>query len=165
MRRARRLLADSPALAISIVALVFALGSGAGYAASATAGRQLAVWHKLKPASGWHGGLKYTVIDGVVYLSGAAGTSARYVGAMTTLPANLSPLGKTGQLDIPVSLGGSGQSGLIQVVHGGGIYPVVTPQQPNGADYSYVSLAGVSCSVTGSSTLSATPAARMLRAR
>lgn len=144
MRKARKLLADSPAIAISVLALVFAVGSGAGYAASTATGQHLAVWHTLKPASGWHGQLKYTVIDGVVYLSGSAGTNARYVGEMTKLPARLSPIGKYGQLDIPVSFGGSGQSGLIQVVHGGGIYPVVTPQQPNGADYSFVSLAGVS---------------------
>jgi hypothetical protein len=37
MKRMRGLLAHSPSLAISMLALVFALGSGAGYAASTAA--------------------------------------------------------------------------------------------------------------------------------
>lgn len=151
MRTARNLLAQSPAIVISVLALVFAVGGGAGYAASTTAGstatRQSAptpaVWHKMKLHSGWTGDLKYTVIDNVVYLTGSASTKARFVGIMAYLPASLSPRGKFGQVDIPVTFGSAGD-GLIQVIHGGGIAPVIVPGTPTGNDYSFVSLAGVS---------------------
>ena len=89
--RTRGFLANSPAIAISILALVFALGSGAGYAASTVGGTTKPVWHNLKLARHWSGGLKYTIINDVVYLSGWAGSSSNNPGIMTTLPRAARP--------------------------------------------------------------------------
>ncbi len=120
MRKARKLLVNSPAIAVSVLALVFAVGGGAGYAASA--GSQSGpAWHKLKVDKGWHGDLKYTVIDGVVYLTGSAGTSARHPGQMAKLPASLGPSQAAG-LELAITFGPSGD-GSLQVRPGGGLYP------------------------------------------
>ncbi len=84
MSRLRSLASQSPAIIISVVALAFSLGSGAGYAASTTASHPAAAakvtWHKLSLRNGWKPGPaafdtaapKYKVSGGVVYLTGVA---------------------------------------------------------------------------------------------
>ena len=83
MTRLRSLASQSPAIVISVVALAFSLGSGAGYAASTTTSHPAAAakvtWHKLSLRNGWKaqplytsGNPEYTVIDGVVHLNGVA---------------------------------------------------------------------------------------------
>ncbi len=136
-RRARRLLANSPAIAISVLALVFALGSGAGYAASTAGAPTKPVFHKLKLGRGWSGGLKYTIINGVVYLSGYAYGNQRKTPIMTSLPPAARP--KSSQQDIPISFGAEGD-GTIQLLNTGQIEPFPPP----GGDESFVSLSGVS---------------------
>jgi len=139
----RGLLAHSPSLAISALALVFALGSGAGYAASSAAGSSPPAFHQLKLGKGWQGSIEYTVINGVVYLSGSAGTNkSKRTPVMTTLPTSIAP---KAQLDIPITFGGEGD-GLIQVISTGQIEPFA----PQGGDYLYVSLSGVSFPVGAS---------------
>lgn len=141
MKRMRGLAGHSPAIAISMLALVFALGSGAGYAASTTAGATAGqpVFHQLKLGKGWQGRIEYTVINGVVYLSGSANGNYKKTFAMTTLPSSLAP---KGQLDIPITFGSEGD-GDIQVIPTGEIdaFP------PKGGDLSFVSLSGVSFAV------------------
>lgn len=82
MSRFRSMLSQSPALVISVVALAFSLGGGAGYAATTASSHPAAAskitWHSLSLRNGWASGAslfhtgspKYTVIDGVVYLTG-----------------------------------------------------------------------------------------------
>ena len=137
LRRPRGLLANSPAIAISVLALVFALGSGAGYAASTAYVPTRPVFHQLKLGLGWTGSLKYTVINGVVYLSGYAYGSQRKTPIMTTLPPAARP--RSSQQDIPISFGGEGD-GTIQLLNTGQIEPFPPP----GGDQSFVSLSGVS---------------------
>jgi len=84
MSRLRSLASQSPAIVISVVALAFSLGSGAGYAASTTASHPAAAakvtWHKLSLRNGWKsapaafhtGRPDYKVISGVVHLTGVA---------------------------------------------------------------------------------------------
>jgi hypothetical protein len=79
MKRFRALASQSPAIVISLIALTFSLGSGAGYAASVATQHPAAkiTWHPLHLINGWHrftaglGAPSFTVIDGVVYLAGA----------------------------------------------------------------------------------------------
>ncbi len=84
MSRFRSVITQSPAIVISLVALTFSLGSGAGYAASTAASHpsapaKVATWHKLTLINGWkalppgegYRAPSYTVIGGVVYLTGA----------------------------------------------------------------------------------------------
>jgi hypothetical protein len=84
MSRFRSMLNQSPAIVISVVALAFSLGGGAGYAASTTSSHPAAAakttWHALSLRNGWKsaasrfhtGGPAFTVIDKVVYLTGVA---------------------------------------------------------------------------------------------
>lgn len=137
MTKPRKLLANSPALAISVLALVFALGGGAGYAASTGTATATPVFHTLKLAKGWTGKIKYTIIDGVVYLSGNAGTSRKSLTVMTTLPRGARP--KSTQQDLPITFGGEGD-GTIQLLNTGQIFPF----PPQGGDETFVSLSGVS---------------------
>jgi hypothetical protein len=77
---------QSPAIVISVIALVFSLGGGAGYAATvvAKAAAPKTTWHKLSLRNGWASAAKgydagtpsYTVINGVVYLTGAVSRSS-----------------------------------------------------------------------------------------
>jgi hypothetical protein len=83
MKRFRAVARQSPAIVISLIALTFSLGSGAGYAASVATHHPTAKvsWHSLKLLHGWHrfavglGAPSYTVIGGVVYLAGAGAVS------------------------------------------------------------------------------------------
>lgn len=137
VRKVRGLLAHSPAIAISTLALVFALGSGAGYAASTANGATTPVFHNLPLGKGWVGQLKYTIINGVVYLSGNANGNSRKTIVMTTLPRGARPT--SSQQDIPITFGGEGD-GVIQLLNTGQIAAFA----PAGGDYSFVSLSGVS---------------------
>ena len=137
----RGMLAHSPSLAISMLALVFALGSGAGYAASAAARApashvQVLTFHHLKLGKGWLGDLEYAYANGVVYLDGVGNGKTRKTGVMATLPPSLAP---KGQLEIPISFVDAGD-GYIVVTNTGRIVPF----GPKGAHYGFVSLDGVS---------------------
>lgn len=142
MKRIRGMLAHSPAIAISTLALVFAVGSGAGYAASTAAGSGKPAFHMIKLGKGWQGRIEYTVVNGVVYLSGSADSSSKNTSTVVTLPSSIAP---KGQLDIPITFGAEGD-GLIQVTPDGGILPFPPP----GGDLSFVSLSGVSFAVGAS---------------
>jgi hypothetical protein len=83
MNRFRALVSQSPAIVISIVALTFSLGGGAGYAATVATGTPAVVkiaWHPLALTNKWAPAAKgfavgrpaYTVSNGVVYLTGVA---------------------------------------------------------------------------------------------
>src|ERR1700693_4402250 len=105
MKHLRGMLAHSPAIAISMLALVFALGSGAGYAASAasTAGNPhvpVLAFHHLKMGQGWDGDLEYAYANGVVYLTGLSGVAngVRHTTVMATLPRSIAP---ADELSIP----------------------------------------------------------------
>jgi hypothetical protein len=144
MKRLRGLLVHSPSLAISMLALVFALGSGAGYAASTTVSRApgshgpALIFHKLKLGKGWRGDLRYVYRDGIVYLTGSASGRHAKTQIMATLPKSLAPTAR--QLDIPINFGQASDDGLLIVDFRGD----VVPYAPNGTSYSYVSLSGVS---------------------
>ena len=141
LRGVRGLLANSPAIAISTLALVFALGGGAGYAASTVTGAAKPVFHQLKLERGWSGHIEYTVVNGIVYLSGHAVNCLCDNGPaiMTRLPANLAP--RYG-IEIPVTFGRRGD-GSIGVAHDGWIQPVPPP----GRHFTYVSLSGASFAI------------------
>jgi hypothetical protein len=82
MKRFRALARQSPAIVISLIALTFSLGSGAGYAASVATQHPATkiTWHALGLRNSWKpaakgfaaGGPAYTVSNGVVYLTGVA---------------------------------------------------------------------------------------------
>jgi hypothetical protein len=135
MRSVRSVLVQSPAVAISLVALVFAMGSGAGYAAT-TAHSDTAriAFHVLGLHSHWQGRLDYGVSGGVVYLAGSAGNSQGNHVSMTTLPPGARP---TRQLDLTVNLGSLGV-GVVQVTPDGQVVVFAS-----GNDFTFVSLDGV----------------------
>jgi hypothetical protein len=99
MGRFRTMMNQSPAIVISVIALVFSLGGGAGYAATvvAKAAAPKTTWHKLSLRNGWAAAAKgydagspsYTVINGVVYLTGAVSRSS------TSLPSVIGVLPKS----------------------------------------------------------------------
>jgi hypothetical protein len=84
MSRLRSITAQSPAIVVSVLALVFALGSGASYAATRDPGASpqkaaRVTFHRLKLIDGWHssqgqystGNPSYAEQNGIVYLSGS----------------------------------------------------------------------------------------------
>ena len=92
MKSFRSVMSKSPAIVISLIALTFSLGSGAGYAASVTTNQPATpaiTWHPLsllhgwRPAGGHNGNPRYAVIGGVVYLTGVVTRSNN----PNTLPA------------------------------------------------------------------------------
>src|SRR5215469_18128381 len=87
MRSIRSLISQSPAIAISLAALVFAVGGGVGYASTAvTTDATSITMHALPLGKDWHGHLSYGINDGVVYLDGTASKSTGPYSCMTTLP-------------------------------------------------------------------------------
>jgi hypothetical protein len=142
MKRFRALARQSPAIVISLIALTFSLGSGAGYAASVAAHHPAATkitWHGLGLRNGWKAAAKgfgtgkpaYTVSNGVVYLTGAASRvnqSASIPSVVGVLPRGARPshelwfqaynYGATGQAAIgvypngDVQIWGEGSSGF-----------------------------------------------------
>ena len=138
MKRLRGLLAHSPSLAISMLALVFALGSGAGYAASAAGNPRPPVlaFHHLKMGRGWTGDLQYAYDNGIVYLSGTANGNHRKTPVMAKLPKSIAP---KDSIFIPIVLADG--DGSIQVAPDG----VIEPSNPKGNDFfGFVSVGGVS---------------------
>jgi hypothetical protein len=134
----RGVLAHSPAIAISMLAVVFALGSGAGYAASAASNPHPPVlaFHHLKMGRGWTGDLQYAYANGIVYLTGSANGNHRKTPVMAKLPRSIAP---KDSIFIPISLADG--DGTLQVVHDG----VIEPSAPGGSDFlGFVSLGGVS---------------------
>lgn len=134
----RGMLAHSPSLAISMLALVFALGSGAGYAAS-TAGNPrppVLTFHHLKLGRGWTGDLQYAYANGIVYLSGSANGNHRKTPVMAKLPKSIRP---KDSIYIPIVLADG--DGSIQVASDG----VIEPSNSKGNDFfGFVSVGGVS---------------------
>ena len=93
---------QSPAIVISIIALTFSLGGGAGWAASAATShpatpKTSVTWHKLKLINGWRAfgdgarAPSYAVINGVVYLAGVADTSGNSEAVIAVLPKSARP--------------------------------------------------------------------------
>jgi hypothetical protein len=89
MHRLHSIIRQSPAIVISLVALTFSLGTGAGYAASTASAHSSSTkitWHSLKLINKWHevfasyGAPAYAVSNGVVYLTGAfqGGTTGEF---------------------------------------------------------------------------------------
>jgi hypothetical protein len=82
MSRFRTIRNQSPAIIISLIALTFSLGSGAGYAASVAtkASAPKISWHSLSLRNSWTaagstfhtGNPAYTVSNSIVYLTGVA---------------------------------------------------------------------------------------------
>jgi len=82
MSRFRTIMNQSPAIIISVIALTFSLGSGAGYAASVVArgSAPKISWHALHLRNSWQaagsafhtGNPAYTVSNSIVYLTGVA---------------------------------------------------------------------------------------------
>jgi hypothetical protein len=139
MRSLRSALQQSPAVVVSVAALMFAAGTGVSFAASsapsaaAAKAEHAAVtklnWHRLPLSKGWQGvyngayrGFRYAVSNGVVYLSGYAISPRHFSGGwMATLPRGARPA--SAELDMPVVIG-TRDLGLIQVLDNGRIYPV-----------------------------------------
>lgn len=139
MRRIRSLISQSPAIAISLAALVFAVGGGVGYASTAIpTGTRTITMHALPLGKHWQGTLRYGINDGVVYLDGTASKSTGPYSCMTRLPKAARPAST--QLDITVNLGDA--IGTIQVLNTGQVCPFLPP--PGGAEFGFVSLAGIS---------------------
>lgn len=110
MRRLRTLTAQSPAIVISIIALVFSLGGGAGYAAAGSrTGQHRAstaqpratafTWHNLHLINGWKpapdvvdsGRPAYALRGGIVYLRGAIYQPVPGSGKFAFLPPGTRP--------------------------------------------------------------------------
>jgi hypothetical protein len=108
------MLGQSPAIIISLIALTFSLGSGAGYAASvvtkpaatdpatsvpAKPAATKITWTPLHLVNGWHaagkaddaGNPAYTVSGGVVYLTGVADRAKSTTAALGLLPKAARP--------------------------------------------------------------------------
>jgi hypothetical protein len=80
--RFRTIMSQSPAIVISVIALTFSLGGGAGYAATVIAkgSAPKITWHALPLKNSWlaagsafsTGNPEYTVSNNIVYLTGVA---------------------------------------------------------------------------------------------
>jgi hypothetical protein len=141
----RSVISQSPAIAISLAALIFAVGGGVGYASTAIPTDTTKVtMHALPLGKHWQGTLRYGISsNGVVYLDGTASKSTGSYTCMTTLPKVARPT--SAQLDISVNLGSDGV-GTIQVLSTGEVCPFLPP--PGGAEFGFVSLAGISFPTT-----------------
>jgi hypothetical protein len=90
MKSLRSVVAQSPAIVISVLALILSAGGGAAYAATSASRAPAITWHKLTLLHGWKssqsqydsGNPEYSVSNGVVYLAGslhqASGTSQEF---------------------------------------------------------------------------------------
>ena len=139
----RGMLGHSPSLAISMLALVFALGSGAGYAATTVSkapnpAPPTLAFHHLKLRRGWLGRAEYAYANGIVYLSGVVSAPDNHTRSpiVAALPRSLAPE-KT--LDIPISFFDIGDGTLVVYTNG-----ALVPFSPQKNGYRAVSLAGVS---------------------
>jgi hypothetical protein len=97
MARLRSLVVQSPAGVVAALALAFALGSGAGYAASAGSQSAKIAFHALKLMNGWSkysasvGAPSYEVRNGVVYLSGGMHQTSGSNNEFAQLPKGARP--------------------------------------------------------------------------
>jgi hypothetical protein len=104
MSRFRTMMSQSPAIVISVIALTFSLGGGAGFAASVAAKAPAApkiTWHKLPLRKGWQAAPKgfgagtpaFTVSNSIVYLTGAADRTNQStpLGELGLLPKSARP--------------------------------------------------------------------------
>jgi len=103
MSRFRTIMNQSPAIVISVIALTFSLGGGAGYAASvaAKASPPKITWHALSLKNGWKaaaaayhtGKPEYTVSNSIVYLTGVASRANQSapLGELGLLPKSARP--------------------------------------------------------------------------
>jgi hypothetical protein len=163
MRKIRSIATQSPAIAISILALVFSLGSGAGYAAThynTTPKAPKITWHKLPLIHGWHSGATvapgipatnnpgYTISNNVVYLTGslASSSASPEVTSFAVLPKGFRP-----SRFIAFAAGGpsdtlTGTTILCEVLidANGTMFSHCPSDIWGGADGSYTSLNGIS---------------------
>jgi hypothetical protein len=145
MSRLRSIVAQSPAIVISCLALVFALGSGASYAAVRTASAQPSArvtFHTLTLLHGWKssqhqydsGNPAYAERDGIVYLSGSLHTTSGSGFPFAVLPKGNRP---SHYLWLTIyTLDGT--SGTLEIQPNGSMYV------SGGSATGYASLAGVS---------------------
>ena len=151
MRNVRSIASQSPAVVISLLALFFALGSGAGYAATTAAGPAKISFHALHLVHKWQSGAPTiatgepaygTSGNGIVYLSGWLSRSTPSNGAngtFTFLPKALRP---THQEDVTLTTVG-GTTAIAQITPDGGIY-VFGKNAPQ-----FTSLDGLSFAING----------------
>jgi hypothetical protein len=148
MKRARSIVTQSPAIILSVIALIFSLGGGAGYAASVATSHPAVTkihWHALSLRNGWHsagpafhvGNPEYTVSNGVVYLTGVADRSNTSLPVLGVLPKGARP---RHLLSLPAfNYAANGESSL-EISPNGDIQVL-----GNGGDeYYFTSLAGIS---------------------
>ena len=149
MRGVRTMARQSPAIVISLMALVFSLGGGA-YAATAVngghaggtalasqlvartprtiaSGRPAAAtfrWQNLGLQNGWHTFLADppadSVVGGVVYLKGMLSQPTAGSGQFARLPIGARPA-HTLFIPVSVDLGGGGSVGTLEIFRGGQI--------------------------------------------
>ena len=150
MSRTRSFIRQSPALAISLLALVFALGGGAGYAATTTQPGTTLTFHALPLAHHWQpsahtiaqGEPAYAVDGDVVYLGGELARSRApkgIQGVFAVLPPGLRP---AHQDDITVTTF-AGTTAAVQITPDGQMLVF----GPNA--WQFMSLDGVSFTING----------------
>ena len=145
MPNLRSFVKQSPAIAISAAALVFAVGTGVSFATTTAQsvpgssaehdGATILTWHRLPINKGWRGSLKYAVSNGVVYLSGLVQNHSLGTPDVTRLPRGARPTSQ--DLVMPVAM--SNGVGTIDVLSNGEVLRLIGPK---GAYF--VSLSGVS---------------------
>ncbi|HUD40217.1 MAG TPA: hypothetical protein VMR14_25220 [Streptosporangiaceae bacterium] len=90
MSRLREMVRKSPALAVAVLSLFFAVGGGAGYAASTVqpgvAASGTLVFHPLKLVRPFTGSLAYAVVGDVMYLNGVVYTKQPNATEIANLP-------------------------------------------------------------------------------
>jgi len=148
MSRLRSVTAQSPAILISIVALVFALGSGAGYAASrhTVASSKDIKMHALTLRNGWvssesvykSGNPSYAVQNGIVYLSGSAHQPTAGSDIIAVLPRSARP---KHNLWMPAYTF-DGSVGSVKIAANGTVYGFNATS--SGLAQEYISFAGIS---------------------
>jgi len=154
MRKIRSLTAQSPALVLSALALVFAVGGGAGYAATAATGATAVTriaFHPLHLVHRWQAGAPTiaqgepaygTNGNGIVYLSGWLSRSTPSNGrngVFAVLPPGLRP---SHQEDVTVTTV-AGTTASVQIIPNGEMF-VFGPNAPQ-----FMSLDGLVFAVNG----------------
>jgi hypothetical protein len=161
MKRMRSIATQSPAIAISIIALVFSLGTGAGYAVTHNTAKPTPVkitWHKLPLINHWASGAHaanipetnnpgYTISNSIVYLTGSVVTSQA---SPSSYPFAVLPKGYRPSHEVAFAAGGPydvliGDTILCEVFieSSGDMYSHCPQDIWGGADGSYTSLNGL----------------------
>lgn len=152
MKMVRSLTAQSPALVISMLALVMSVGGGAAYAATSSAApsQPAAVsvsWHKLGLLHGWKssqgnygtGDPRYSVSSsGIVYLSGSMHQSSGTNTVFAVLPRAARP---AHNLYMPIYTFGASAGSLVILKNGS---MAVFSNNAGNVAQEYSSLAGIS---------------------